>query len=648
MIVLVVVLLLIYPVYLSGQNDLPGDNQIKLLSATGRDRIEILIRFADEAMVDDPEQALQYANEAEQLARSEKYPVLLSNALKLKADALFYLDSLQPSAQYYLQSAEVDLASTKPRNDSILRRLGDVGFVYQKMGWFDKAIEYHSRALKMSEQLHDTSEIATNLSNLGLSYKMLGQQNKAIDYFLRTLELDKLQGNEEDMSITYNSIGMVYFDWGNYDQALGFLNLALEKDTIRGEEAKVSIRLSNLSQVYLAMNRSQEAVACLNRALEIDRRLGNEAKIGIRIHGLGLVHKSLGNYDAALSYFNEALSIFERLNYDYKTAALLSDFADLHADLNSFEEAEKYYLSSYSLAASIRLRPTEMKAAKGLYLLYKSKGRFADALKYYEIFKAYADSMFSEESARLLHEFEVKYESEKKEKENRLLQQENETRRRTQMFLIIAIALLILLSLLIYWAFILKRKALTQSKELFAKEMELSQLKMEHMQTRNQFLEETLFAEEEIRKLQQSSLEQKKQELTSAAMLIANKNEVFGKLKRLAELVKSKNTSETFNSAREMIAEIDRQTDLDNQWDQFKIHFESVHASFLENLRSKYPKLTQSDLQLCAYLKLNLSTKEIARLLNITPESVNMQRYRLRKKLSLPPESSLDEIVSGQ
>lgn len=643
---LAVVFLLLVPSYLFGQQDLLNDNQIRLMSAKGRDKVELLIKLADEVMVIDPQEGLRFASEAEQLARNEKYPVLLSNALKLKADALFYLDSLQLSAQYYLQSAEVDLASSKPRMDSILRRLGDVGYVYQKMGWFDKAIEYHTQALKMSEQLHDTAEIATNLSNLGLSHKMLGQHNKAIDYFLRTLELDRLLGNEADMSITFNAIGMVYFAWGKYDQALEFLNQALEMDTLRGEESKVSIRLSNLSQVYLAMERPLEAIACLNRALEIDRRLGNQAKVGIRIHGLGLVHKSLANYEMAGNYFHEALDLFESLNYDFKVAALLADFGDLYTDMKNFNEAEKSYLTSYKLAASIRLRPTEMKAARGLYLLYKSLGRNAEALKYFETFKAYEDSMFSEESARLIQEFEVKYESEKKDKENSLLQKENEVRRRIQQLSSFIISALIVFAVVILWAFMLKRKALIQSKELFVKEMELSQLKMETIRNHNQYLEEALFAEEQIKKLQATSIEQKKQELTAAAMLIANKNEVFGKLKILARQIKSKQSPEDIDEAREIITEIDRQTDLDNQWDQFKIHFESVHNSFFENLRTRCNNLTPNDLKICAFIKLKISTKEISRLLNIAPESVNMHRYRLRKKLNLPPESSLDEIVS--
>jgi DNA-binding CsgD family transcriptional regulator len=77
------------------------------------------------------------------------------------------------------------------------------------------------------------------------------------------------------------------------------------------------------------------------------------------------------------------------------------------------------------------------------------------------------------------------------------------------------------------------------------------------------------------------------------------------------------------------------------------MHFESIHKSFFTHLRQNNAALSQTDLQLCAYIKLNMTTKEIARLMNIAPESVNTHRYRLRKKLTLPAEETLDGFIHG-
>jgi DNA-binding CsgD family transcriptional regulator len=67
---------------------------------------------------------------------------------------------------------------------------------------------------------------------------------------------------------------------------------------------------------------------------------------------------------------------------------------------------------------------------------------------------------------------------------------------------------------------------------------------------------------------------------------------------------------------------------------------------FSKSAQRRY-RLIQTDLQLCAYIKLNMATKEISRLMNITPESVNTHRYRLRKKITLKTEQTLDEFIHG-
>lgn len=621
------------------------DLHSKIEGLKNKEKAELLIMRSNEIVASQPEKGLEFAIEAATLAQREKNRHLLSDAFKLQGDAYYYMDSLHASVQAYRYSAEVDKASQRPRPDSILRRLGDAGYVYYRLGWFDKAIEYHSRALNMSEQQKDTAEIATNLFNLGLSYKLTGRHDKAIEYFQRTLELDQLMGNEADMSSSYNSIGMVYLAWGKHEKALEFLEMAYELDLKNNEEAKMSIRLSNMSKIYMAMQNYDEATEALEQALEIDRRLNQSARIATRLHGLGIASKALLMYDKALEYYNEALVIFRSLNLEYKIATLLIHTGELYYIMEEHNKAERYFLEGHELARKNNLRSTEIEAARLLYRLYKERGMYNRALEYFENYKTLHDSVFSEESARLINEFEVKYETEKKDRENQLLLKENQIQKQNQQFSVVVIVILVLLSSSILWAFLLKRKSLLQSKALFARENELSRLKIESVESQNVHLREMLFAEEEIKKLQLRSLEQQKQELTTATMLIANKNEVFEKLKRLAEQIKTNGNNSGQDQAREIITEIDRQTDLGRQWEQFKVHFESIHRNFFDSLRKMNGCLTQNDLQLCAYIKLNLSTKEISRLMNITPESVNTHRYRLRKKLKLASGETLDDLV---
>ena len=84
-----------------------------------------------------------------------------------------------------------------------------------------------------------------------------------------------------------------------------------------------------------------------------------------------------------------------------------------------------------------------------------------------------------------------------------------------------------------------------------------------------------------------------------------------------------------------------------NNWDSFKIQFQKVHPNFFNSLLEKEPNLTQNELRMCAYIKMNMSTKEIANILNISDRSIQTSRYRLKKKLSLTPNTDLIAYIQA-
>lgn len=152
--------------------------------------------------------------------------------------------------------------------------------------------------------------------------------------------------------------------------------------------------------------------------------------------------------------------------------------------------------------------------------------------------------------------------------------------------------------------------------------------------------------EKEIVKLRNEKLEveiqNKNTELASVAMHLVQKGELLGKVKeqmvRLKNNPGSEKDSDDFKKIIRVISEEDK---IDKQWEQFAMHFDNVHSDFLSVLKNKFPNLTSNELKLSAYLRMNLSTKEIAQLMNISVRGVEIGRYRLRKKLQIPTEMSL-------
>lgn len=161
---------------------------------------------------------------------------------------------------------------------------------------------------------------------------------------------------------------------------------------------------------------------------------------------------------------------------------------------------------------------------------------------------------------------------------------------------------------------------------------------------------EALEAEKEIIRLRNEKLKeemvQKDKELANSTLATIQKNKLLKKIENeLDKLKKATREDELKFLINNLNRRIQKERDSDRQWEIFETHFESVHEAFLKRIKEKYPELSPRELKLCAYLRLNISSKEIASLMNISTRGVEISRYRLRKKLDLERNENLTEFI---
>ena len=206
------------------------------------------------------------------------------------------------------------------------------------------------------------------------------------------------------------------------------------------------------------------------------------------------------------------------------------------------------------------------------------------------------------------------------------------------------------------WAYVLYTLILISGIYLLYKrqnaKFELQQKKHEDQQKHLQYMHQLEIDrnEKEIVKLRNEKLEveidHKNKELASSAMHLVQKGELIGKLKDdLMRLSKTLDNEKAVDEFRKMIRMLDIDNKMDTDWEKFAQHFDTVHSDFLVEIKNRFPQLTANELKLCAFLRMNLTSKEIARLLNISIRGVEVSRYRLRKKLKLPTEINLYDYL---
>ncbi|MDW3191685.1 MAG: triple tyrosine motif-containing protein [Cytophagales bacterium] len=171
-----------------------------------------------------------------------------------------------------------------------------------------------------------------------------------------------------------------------------------------------------------------------------------------------------------------------------------------------------------------------------------------------------------------------------------------------------------------------KRLIAEQKQELDLRDKELIQLRNEKLR---------------------AEVNTKRKELATSTMHLIDKNEFMNQIKQhLLEIKKSLDGDAVImKNLNRLVKDIDKNIDQDRAWKQFEINFDEVHGDFLKTIQSDYPVLSPQDLKLCAYLRMNMTTKEIANLLKISVRGVEIARYRLRKKLALNHDKNLVDFM---
>lgn len=165
------------------------------------------------------------------------------------------------------------------------------------------------------------------------------------------------------------------------------------------------------------------------------------------------------------------------------------------------------------------------------------------------------------------------------------------------------------------------------------------------LQTRLQETTEKLDLSKDEQQSLELELEQKRKQLTAMSLNLAQRNQMITEFKAQLGSLEASSTPEANALIHRMKRQVEQHLSIDQNWEEFNRQFQQIHKGFLSRLKQEYPKLTTGDLRLCALLKLNLSTNEIAALQGIAPQSVRITTYRIRKKMGLPKGTKLSEFL---
>jgi len=553
---------------------------------------------------DYPEKAIVLANEALLLLDQKKDAILVSRAYFIIGEARYYQDRLQEAIGNYKKAVEIDVASGNDRTPRHITLLGNIGYFYDHLDQKVIAIDYYEQALQLARDLGVKDEIAANLSNIGQLKTLQGNYEEAIQYMEEALAIDRELGDESVIATDLNTLGRLYESWGMYEKAIDYLMQALEIDERLGREDRMAIRYNSMGLVYKSWKKYDRALESFQEALEIDRKLNNEEKVALRYCNIGGTYLAMGKANRAIEFLTTGLAYFQEREMTSYLASGYLDMGRAYLLLKNYSRAEEYLQYSLRISSDEDYKTWRLGAMEALTELYTSRGRHDLALESYRKFVALKDSVFNAENQARLAEFQAKYDLSVKQQENELLIKNAEIHEKERMVMILVFSLtgLFLVALLMT---LLYRLKLHQSRRIIS-EKEKEELVLD--------------------------LEKKNNELTYNAMSIIRNNETVSRIAEAVEEAIEK--GEDPANLKQVIHQL-HMLETDKGWKEFELRFMQTHRDFYESLNIRFPDLTMNERKLCAFLRLDMSTKDIASITHQSVHSINVARTRLRKKLGI-------------
>ncbi len=480
--------------------------------------------------------------------------------------------------------------------------------------------QYAKQALKLSQRINYET---------GLAYSKFRLAAIFIDFDFKLTEelilesLEHAQHLNDSLLIAriYNSIGNLKDNLKETEDALLYYNKSLQIYLNQNQDSLAAGVYNNLGIIYKTLSNDSLSEAYFLKAAEINTRTKNFLWLSINYLNIGNNLIESDRLEKGYSYLTKSLDIAKNNNFSRVLPWIYNNMSHYYLNIREYSESIDYAKQALKIAKDQVNRIQERAALIHLKNAYFEKNDLLKAYKYSELINTVNDSINKYSKLKELDLLEMRYkfeEEQKAEKLERELLKAEHSRKELRYILTILVAGLIIL--LIAFLYVLQH----------------NRIRRKDLKQQN-----TLLEKEKLSK----DLEFKNKELTTNVMYLLKKNEFISTISDKLKNTSFDSNDKNSNVIDRIISELDKSISDDN-WEDFEVRFQEVHVGFYNHLSKEFPALTPNELRLCAFLRLNMTSKEIAGITFQSADSLKTARYRLRKKLNLSREDNLISFLT--
>ena len=477
----------------------------------------------------------------------------------------------------------------------------------------------------------DSVQIGKAHLRIGWYYFKVGELDKSLKNLFLAKSVFQRSENIDLLGNVYNSIGTVYCDQENQEyisKGISYFLEFLKLSQSNGDSASVAGAFSNIGWAYNNLEKNDSALVFHKKALKMRLLLKKKLDIAISYHNIAYTYSLQGKYDKAIYYFHKSKPYIQEANNHYGKYISCFDMANMFIHMKELDSAKYYAFQADSLSKILKSKVIFQEVNQTLSMYFHAVHNDQKAYEHLLLSKAYNDSIVTEKMKNKLAEMQTLYELEKKEQHIHSLKEKNKYKE--WLIIIISVAgLLIILSIIFLLSQVsAKRK---KEKELHLKREELAKEKLEKSRLKESELE--------------VSLKNKSKQLSTHALHMMQKNTMLQEILKQIKLLSKKIDNTDKQELRQLTLSLNQSLRSDKDWDVFKLYFEEINKTFYKKLKDINSDLTANDHRLCALIKLNMNSKEMASVLNLAPSSIKSSRHRLKKKLNLGADVDMEAFI---
>ncbi len=565
--------------------------------------------------------AMQYAERIAHLGKELGRDTILSDGLYKQGVSYAYLNEFDSSGLYFRQALAINEQRQDYRNVASVQR--NLGQDFNMLGELDSALHYYRLAGDNYSRLDDSIGLADIYNSQAIAYLMKGYYNLA---FRKAVEGERIFEQHDELALDLVQNRMVIASiCGEMKDTLNAVRYL--KKTLAYFEANQMPRQFVSNGIVLAdllipnYEQHPEVFALVDSMTAKSNRLEDISLwMQTRAAEAGLAYHQ-GHYERAEAIQNELVDRTKEDEFAYLRSEFCLSLGRTLVTTQKYAQAIVLLQQTVALAEQFSLAILRRDALQLLARAYEGVSDFRNSLLYYKQYKNADEEIYNQERTTRFDELQTIYEIDQKEaalalqeEEIKVLNAEAAANRLSSALYGTGMLSFILISGLLFFG--------------FRQRLKKNQLEREQR--------EMIFKQQ---------LDFKKKELTSQTLHLVQKNSFIQEINDKLEEIKR--TPERYAvELNKLLLTLRRQAGEDKTWEVFKSYFSEVHNDFDQQLRSIAPEVTENDIRLASFLRMNLTTKEIASLLNVLPESVAKSKYRLKKKLGLPKEQDLNTYLS--